>query len=104
MVDFRGICPMVGSMKLMNGYKTLEEQEFFEWHHSEWDKMLSADISEEERRARAQELGDIFTLSTLQRERAGVAEHVGARYLKRIQDGRNYYSVKPFHWTSSTVK
>ena len=96
-------------MKLKPGYESLEEQEFFEWHHAEWNRVLaSTSMPEAERKARLQEIGDLYVLSTLYRikkdNRAATAEHVGNRRAKRIQDGKNFYDVKPLHYSSVTVK
>lgn len=110
MLDFLEILSdVIGTMELKEGYNSLEEQEFFEWHHVEWDRVHSdASMSEEERKNRLQEIGDIFVLSTLYRikkdDRVATAEHVGNRYTKRIQDGKNFYNVKPLHWDSYTNK
>ena len=94
-------------MELKEGYNSLEEQEFYEWYHTEYGRVYS-DVSmpEEERSERAYELGELKIISQYPR-RAEVFPDVVEIYKKRLAEGRNYYDKRPLnwtHWTSSTVK
>ena len=98
-----GVCVM----ELKEGYNSLEEQEFFEWHHAEWDRVHSdASMSEEERSERGYELGELKVISQYPR-RAEDVPYAVESYKKRFEEGKNYYDKRPLnwtHWTSSTVK
>ena len=95
-------------MNLKPGYESLEEQEFFEWHHAEWNRVHSGNIPmpEEELNERGYELGELKVISQYPRRAKYVPTFVES-YKKRLAEGRNYYEKRPLnwaHWTSSTVK
>lgn len=76
----------------------------FEFIHKEWERVSAAtDMSEEERGNRRQELADLQKLSMPYR-RADTIPYVMERYVARLKSGKNYYSQRPLHWDSSTVK
>ncbi len=54
---------------------------------------------ETERDARLQEIGDLCILSMIccYPDQEFIKICVGTRYAKRVQEGKNYYNVKPFH-------
>ena len=108
MLDFLEILSdVIGTMELKEGYNSLEEQEFFEWHHAEWDRIHSdASMSEEERSERGYELGELKVISQYPRRAEFVPTFIDS-YKKRLAESRNYYDKRPLnwtHWTSSTVK
>lgn len=76
----------------------------FEFIHKEWERVSAAtDMSEEERGNRRQELADLQKLSMPYR-RADTIPYVMERYVARLKSGKNYYSQRPLHWDSSTVR
>lgn len=76
----------------------------FEFIHKEWERVSAAtDMSEEERDNRLYELGELKKLSMPYR-RADTIPYVMERYVARLKSGKNYYSQRPLHWDSSTVK
>ena len=105
MLDFLEILSdVIGTMELKEGYNSLEEQEFFEWHHAEWDRVHSdASMSEEERDSRLDELFELKSISQPNR-RVDCLSGFRSSYKKRLAEGKNYYNKRPLHWTSSTVK
>ena len=91
-------------MELKEGYNSLEEQEFFEWHHAEWDRVHSdASMSEEERDSRLDELFELKSISQPNR-RVDCLSGFRSSYKKRLAEGKNYYNKRPLHWDSSTNK
>ncbi len=94
---------MQGTM-LEGGYDTVEERDFFEWNNAEWERVSAAtDMSEEERENRSQELADLQKLSMPHRH-PDTIPYVMERYVARLKSGKSYYSQRPLHWDSSTVK
>lgn len=76
----------------------------FEFIQRERERVSAAtDMSEEERGNRRQELADLQKLSMPYR-RADTIPYVMERYVARLKSGKNYYSQRPLHWDSSTVK
>ena len=101
MVDFRGICPMVGSMAFEIGQCS---NPIFEFIISERRRVKeNATMSEIERNERLNELTELKKLSQPNRN-VDAIPYFKASYLARLKSGRNYYSQRPLHWTSSTVK
>ena len=91
-------------MELKEGYNSLEEQEFFEWHHAEWDRVHSdASMSVAEKRDRFAELFELKSLSQPYR-RVEFLPGYRESYQDRLREGRNYYNKRPLHWDSSTNK
>ena len=89
---------------LEGGYNTVEERDFFEWRNAEYERVCAAtDMPEEERDNRLYELGELKKLSQPYR-RVDTIPDVMERYIARIKSGKNYYSQRPLHWDSSTVK
>lgn len=89
---------------LEGGYNTVEERDFFEWRNAEYERVCAAtDMPEEERDNRLYELGELKKLSQPYR-RVDTIPYVMERYIARIKSGKNYYSQRPLHWDSSTVK
>lgn len=104
MLDLCGIFAIVKGAMLEGGYNTVEERDFFEWRNAEYERVCAAtDMSEEERVNRRQELADLHKLSMPHRH-PDTIPYVMERYIARIKSGRNYYSQRPLHWDSSTVK
>ena len=94
---------MQGTM-LEGGYDTVEERDFFEWRNAEYERVCAAtDMTEEERGNRRQELSDLHKLSMPNRH-PDTIPYVMERYVARLKSGKNYYSQRPLHWDSSTVK
>ncbi len=76
----------------------------FEFIQRERERVSAAtDMSEEERGNRRQELADLQKLSMPYR-RADTIPYVMERYVARLKSGKNYYSQRPLHWDSSTVR
>lgn len=89
---------------LEGGYNTVEERDFFEWRNAEYERACTAtDMPEEERDNRLYELGELKKLSQPYRNKGDIP-YVMERYIARIKSGKNYYSQRPLHWDSSTVK
>lgn len=104
MLDSNGTFTIVKSAMLEGGYNTVEERDFFEWRNAEWERVSAAtDMPEEERDNRLDELGELKKLSMPYR-RADTIPYVMERYVARLKSGKNYYSQRPLHWDSSTVK
>ena len=76
----------------------------FEFIHKERERVSAAtDMSEEEQHNRRAELMEIKSLSQPYRNK-GDLPYVMERYVARLKSGKNYYSQRPLHWDSSTVK
>lgn len=76
----------------------------FEFIHKEWERVSAAtDMSEEEQHNRRAELMEIKSLSQPYRNK-GDLPYVMERYVARLKSGKNYYSQRPLHWDSSTVR
>ena len=104
MLDLGEIFATMQGTMLEGGYDTVEERDFFRWRNAEYERVCAAtDMSEEERGNRRQELADLQKLSMPYR-RADTIPYVMERYVARLKSGKNYYSQRPLHWDSSTVK
>ena len=101
MLDLRGIFATMQGMEVkIGGYS----HPIFEFIQRERERVSAAtDMSEEERGNRRQELADLQKLSMPYR-RADTIPYVMERYVARLKSGKNYYSQRPLHWDSSTVK
>ena len=76
----------------------------FEFIQRERERVSAAtDMSEEERGNRRQELADLQKLSMPYRNKSDLP-YVMERYVARLKSGKNYYSQRPLHWDSSTVR
>ena len=76
----------------------------FEFIHKEWERVSAAtDMSEEEQLNRRAELAELKKLSMPYRNKSDLP-YVMERYVARLKSGKNYYSQRPLHWDSSTVK
>lgn len=89
---------------LEGGYSTIEERDFFEWCNAEYERVCTAsDMPEEERSNRRTELMEIKSLSQPYRNKYALPAFRES-YIARLESGKNYYSQRPLHWDSSTVK
>ena len=89
---------------LEGGYNTVEERDFFEWRNAEYERVSAATyMPEEERDNRLDELSELKKLSQPYRNKGDIP-YVMERYIARIKSGKSYYSQRPLHWDSSTVK
>ena len=101
MLDLGEIFTIVKSVEVKIGQYS---HPIFEFIHKEWERVSAAtDMSEEERDNRLYELGELKKLSMPYR-RADTIPYVMERYVARLKSGKNYYSQRPLHWDSSTVK
>ena len=104
MLDLGEIFATMQGTMLEGGYDTVEERDFFRWNNAEWERVSAAtDMSEEEQHNRRAELMEIKSLSQPYRNK-GDLPYVMERYVARLKSGKNYYSQRPLHWDSSTVK
>ena len=104
MLDLGEIFTTMQGTMLEGGYDTVEERDFFEWRNAEYERVCAAtDMSEEERDNRLYELGELKKLSMPYRNKSDLP-YVMERYVARLKSGKNYYSQRPLHWDSSTVK
>lgn len=104
MLDLGEIFATMQGTMLEGGYNTVEERDFFEWRNAEYERVCAAtDMSEEERDNRLYELGELKKLSMLYRNKSDLP-YVMERYVARLKSGKNYYSQRPLHWDSSTVR
>lgn len=104
MLDSDGTFTIVKSAMLEGGYNTVEERDFFRWRNAEWERVSAAtDMPEEERDNRLDELSELKKLSQPYRNKDALPAFRES-YIARIKSGRNYYSQRPLHWDSSTVK
>ena len=101
MLDLGGTFAIMQGMKVkIGGYS----HPIFEFIQRERERVSAAtDMSEEERGNRRQELADLQKLSMPYR-RADTIPYVMERYVARLKSGKNYYSQRPLHWDSSTVR
>ena len=101
MLDLGGTFAIMQGMEVkIGGYS----HPIFEFIQRERERVSAAtDMSEEERGNRRQELADLQKLSMPYR-RADTIPYVMERYVARLKNGKNYYSQRPLHWDSSTVK
>ena len=101
MLDLRGIFAIMQGMEVkIGGYS----HPIFEFINKEYERVCAAtDMSEEERGNRRQELSDLHKLSMPNRH-PDTIPYVMERYVARLKSGKNYYSQRPLHWDSSTVK
>ena len=101
MLDLGGTFAIMQGMAVkIGGYS----HPIFEFIQRERERVSAAtDMSEEERGNRRQELADLQKLSMPYR-RADTIPYVMERYVARLKSGKNYYSQRPLHWDSSTVK
>ena len=89
---------------LEGGYSTAEERDFFEWRTAEYERVCAAsDRLEEERDSRLYELGELKKLSQPYRNKDALPAFRES-YIARLKSGKNYYTQRPLHWDSSTVK
>ncbi len=89
---------------LEGGYSTAEERDFFEWRNAEYERVCAAtDMPEEERDSRLYELGELKKLSQPYRNKDALPAFRES-YIARLKSGKNYYTQRPLHWDSSTVK
>ena len=101
MLDLGEIFTIVKSVEVKIGQYS---HPIFEFIHKERERVCAAtDMSEEERDNRLYELGELKKLSMPYR-RADTIPYVMERYVARLKSGKNYYSQRPLHWDSSTVK
>ncbi len=101
MLDLRGIFTIVKSVEVKIGQYS---HPIFEFIHKEWERVSAAtDMSEEEQHNRRAELMEIKSLSQPYRNK-GDLPYVMERYVARLKSGKNYYSQRPLHWDSSTVR
>ena len=76
----------------------------FEFIHKEWERVSAAtDMSEEERDNRLDELSELKKLSQPYRNKDALPAFRES-YVARLKSGKNYYSQRPLHWDSSTVR
>ena len=76
----------------------------FEFIHKERERVSAAtDMSEEERDNRLDELSELKKLSQPYRNKDALPAFRES-YVARLKNGKNYYSQRPLHWDSSTVK
>lgn len=101
MLDLGGTFAIMQGMEVkIGGYS----HPIFEFIQRERERVSAAtDMSEEERDNRLYELGELKKLSMPYR-RADTIPYVMERYVARLKSGKNYYSQRPLHWDSSTVK
>ena len=89
---------------LEGGYDTVEERDFFEWRNAEYERVCAAtDMTEEERDNRLDELSELKKLSMPYRNKYALPAFRES-YVARLKNGKNYYSQRPLHWDSSTVR
>lgn len=101
MLDLGEIFTIVKSVEVKIGQYS---HPIFEFIHKEWERVSAAtDMSEEEQHNRRAELMEIKSLSQPYRNK-GDLPYVMERYVARLKSGKNYYSQRPLHWDSSTVK
>ena len=94
---------VISTMELKEGYNSLEEQEFYEWMHSEWRRIKNdSSMSEVEKDLRETELAQLHGLSDPVR----YSDYMHQNFLNRIKAGKSFYNKLPLvhHKTSSTVK
>lgn len=76
----------------------------FEFIHKEWERVCAAtDMTEEEQLNRRAELAELKKLSQPYRNKDAFPAFRES-YVARLKSGKNYYSQRPLHWDSSTVK
>ncbi len=101
MLDLRGIFTIVKSVEVKIGQYS---HPIFEFIHKEWERVSAAtDMSEEEQHNRRAELAELKKLSQPYRNKDALPAFRES-YVARLKNGKNYYSQRPLHWDSSTVK
>lgn len=101
MLDLRGTFTIVKSVEVKIGQYS---HPIFEFIHKEWERVSAAtDMSEEEQHNRRAELMEIKSLSQPYRNKYALPAFRES-YVARLKSGKNYYSQRPLHWDSSTVK
>ena len=101
MLDLRGIFTIVKSVEVKIGQYS---HPIFEFIHKEWERVSAAtDMPEEEQHNRRAELMEIKSLSQPYRNKDALPAFRES-YVARLKSGKNYYSQRPLHWDSSTVK
>ena len=101
MLDLGGTFATMQSVEVKIGQYS---HPIFEFIHKEWERVSAAtDMSEEEQHNRRAELMEIKSLSQPYRNKSDLP-YVMERYVARLKSGKNYYSQRPLHWDSSTVK
>ena len=104
MLDLGGTFAIMQGTMLEGGYDTVEERDFFEWRNAEYERVCAAtDMTEEEQLNRRAELAELKKLSMPYRNKSDLP-YVMESYVARLKSGKNYYSQRPLHWDSSTVK
>lgn len=101
MLDLGGIFATMQGVEVKIGQFS---HPIFEFIHKEWERVSAAtDMPEEEQHNRRAELMEIKSLSQPYRNK-GDLPYVMERYVARLKSGKNYYSQRPLHWDSSTVR
>ena len=101
MLDLRGVFTIVKSVEVKIGQYS---HPIFEFIHKEWERVSAAtDMSEEEQHNRRAELAELKKLSQPYRNKDALPAFRES-YVARLKSGKNYYSQRPLHWDSSTVK
>lgn len=101
MLDLRGIFTIVKSVEVKIGQYS---HPIFEFIHKEWERVSAAtDMSEEEQHNRRAELAELKKLSQPYRNKDALPAFRES-YVARLKSGKNYYSQRPLHWDSSTVR
>ena len=104
MLDLGEIFATMQGTMLEGGYDTVEERDFFRWRNAEYERVCAAtDMSEEEQLNRRAELAELKKLSMPYRNKDALPAFRES-YVARLKSGKNYYSQRPLHWDSSTVK
>ena len=101
MLDLGEIFTIVKSMEVkIGGYS----HPIFEFIQRERERVSAAtDMSEEEQHNRRAELAELKKLSQPYRNKDALPAFRES-YVARLKSGKNYYSQRPLHWDSSTVK
>ncbi len=101
MLDLCGTFTIVKGVEVKIGQYSYP---IFEFIHKEYERVCAAtDMSEEEQHNRRAELMEIKSLSQPYRNKYALPAFRES-YVARLKSGRNYYSQRPLHWDSSTVK
>lgn len=101
MLDLGGTFAIMQSVEVKIGQYS---HPIFEFIHKEWERVSAAtDMPEEEQHNRRAELMEIKSFSQPYRNK-GDLPYVMERYVARLKSGKNYYSQRPLHWDSSTVR
>jgi len=101
MLDLKEIFAIVKSVEVKIGQYS---HPIFEFIHKEWERVSAAtDMSEEEQLNRRAELAELKKLSMPYRNKYALPAFRES-YVARLKSGKNYYSQRPLHWDSSTVK